>query len=98
MRKTLVFSVVHLCSYMAIVNASSAQDAKIYQVDRYGNTQYHKPHIVIKNNRAYQSDPYGNIQYYKPHAVIKKDRAYESDPYGNTQWHKPGYKIQKTDK
>lgn len=48
----------------------SSQPTRIYQVDKFGNTQYHKPSEVVINNRIYQVDKFGNTQYHKPSKKI----------------------------
>jgi len=71
-----------------------AADTTIYETDKYGNIQYHKPRLVVKGDRVYQADKFGGIQYDKPGYKIKGDRIYPVDKFGNVQYDKPG-KVKK---
>ena len=42
----------------------------IYQTDKYGNVQYHRPSQLVDGNVIYQVDKYGNVQYHRDSKVI----------------------------
>lgn len=68
----------------------SAEEARIYQQDSVGNTQYHKPSAVIQNDgRIIETDSVGNKQYHKQQYQIKDGKVYQTDQVGNIQFHKP---------
>jgi hypothetical protein len=68
----------------------SAEEARIYQQDTIGNTQYHKPSVVIQNDgRIIETDSVGNKQYHKQQYQIKDGKVYQTDSLGNIQYHKP---------
>lgn len=48
------------------------KDARIYQVNKYGQTQYHKESLRVKGDRVYQVNKFGQTQYHKPSFKIKK--------------------------
>lgn len=78
-----------LCSLLFIMKAS-AEEARIYQQDEIGNTQYHKPSAVIqKDGRIIETDSVGNKQYHKQQYIIKDGIIYQTDSVGNIQYHKP---------
>lgn len=89
--KTLVASALLL----HVLNAS-AEEARIYQQDSTGNTQYHKPSAVIQNDgRIIETDSVGNKQYHKQQYQIKDGKVYQTDSVGNIQYHKPQAVIKK---
>lgn len=91
MHKTLVASAL-----LILVLNVSAEEAKIYQQDSAGNTQYHKPSAVIQNDgRIIETDSVGNKQYHKQQYQIKDGKVYQTDSVGNIQYHKPKGVIKK---
>jgi len=80
---------------LLVLNAS-AEEARIYQQDSAGNTQYHKPSAVIQNDgRIIETDSVGNKQYHKQQYQIKDGKVYQTDSVGNIQYHKPKGVIKK---
>jgi len=80
---------------LLVLNAS-AEEARIYQQDSAGNTQYHKPSAVIQNDgRIIETDTVGNKQYHKQQYQIKDGKVYQTDSVGNIQYHKPKGVIKK---
>ncbi len=80
---------------LLVLNAS-ADEARIYQRDSTGNTQYHKPSAVIqKDGRIIETDSVGNKQYHKQQYQIKDGKIYQTDSVGNIQYHKPKGVIKK---
>jgi len=62
--------------------APLAKDAKVYQTDKYGNVQYHKPSYAVQpDGKIMEVDPYGNRmqQQYE----IKGNQVYTTDKFGN---------------
>lgn len=51
---------------------TSDKDVRIYEVNKFGQTQYHKKSVRIKSGTVYEVDKYGNTQYHKPKGVSKK--------------------------
>jgi hypothetical protein len=91
LHKTLAASALLLL----LLNAS-ADEARIYQQDSAGNTQYHKPSAVIQNDgRIIETDSVGNKQYHKQQYQIKDGKVYQTDSVGNIQYHKPKGVIKK---
>ena len=73
-----------------------ADEARIYQQDSSGNTQYHKPSAVIQQNgRIVETDAVGNKQHHKQQYQIKDGKVYQTDSLGNIQYHKPKGVIKK---
>jgi hypothetical protein len=92
--KMLLFA---LCSMLFIMKAS-AEEARIYQQDEIGNTQYHKPSAAIQSDgRIVETDSVGNKQYHKQQYQIKDGKVYQTDSVGNIQYHKPHVVIKKTE-
>lgn len=80
---------------LLVLNAF-ADEARIYQQDSAGNTQYHKPSAVIQNDgRMIETDSVGNKQYHKQQYQIKDGKVYQTDSVGNIQYHKPKGVIKK---
>lgn len=74
----------------------SADEARFYQQDSIGNTQYHRPSAAIQNDgRIIETDSVGNKQYHKQQYQIKDGKVYQSDSVGNIQYHKPKGVIKK---
>jgi len=74
----------------------SAEEARIYQQDGAGSTQYHKPSAVIQNDgRIIETDSVGNKLYHKQQYQIKDGKVYQTDSVGNIQYHKPKGVIKK---
>lgn len=48
------------------------QELRIYQTNKYGQTQYHKGYIKVEGNKAQQVNKYGQTQHNKPSLTIKK--------------------------
>lgn len=72
-----------------LLSLSAAAEERIYEVNKYGQTQYHKESYVKKDDRIYQVNKYGQTQYGEKSYVIKGDKAYEVNKYGQTQYDKP---------
>jgi len=85
LQKTLAAS-----GLLLLVLNASADEARIYQQDSTGNTQYHKPSAVIqKDGRIIETDSVGNKQYHKQQYQILDGKIYQTDSVGNIQYHKP---------
>lgn len=81
---------------LCLVFNVSADEARIYQQDSAGNTQYHKPSAVIQNDgRIVETDAVGNKQYHKQQFQIKDGKVYQTDSVGNIKYHKPKGLIKK---
>ena len=97
--RTLIAMCVALVAVAAMAaepqKSAPAAGTKVYQTDRYGNVQHHKPSLVVKSDgRIQQVDAYGNVQSHKPGFQVQGNRVYQTDPYGNVQHHKPSYTVQ----
>ncbi len=91
LHQTMVIALLSLAVLYA-----SADEAKIYQQDSAGNTQYHKPSAVIQNDgRIIETDSVGNKQYHKQQYQVKDGKVYQTDSVGNIQYHKPKAVIKK---
>jgi hypothetical protein len=51
---------------------SVQKDGRVYQVNKYGQTQYGKTSLRIKGDRVYEVNKFGQTQYHKPSLKIKK--------------------------
>ena len=77
---------------MLPVTSMSAEEKRIYQIDQYGNNQYHKPsYTARKDGRIIETDSVGNKQYHKQQYQIRGNKVYQTDSVGNIQYHKPGF-------
>jgi len=75
--------------FLLLLNVS-ADEARIYQQDSTGNTQYQKPSAVIqKDGRIIETDSVGNKLYHKQQYQIKDGKVYQIDSMSNIQYHKP---------
>lgn len=73
-----------------------AEESRIYQTDKTGNIQYHKPSVVTQENgRIIKTDAFGNKQYHQQQYQIKDGAVYQTDKFGNIQYHKPHGAIEK---
>ncbi len=72
-----------------LLSLSASADERIYEVNKYGQTQYDKDSYVKKDDRIYQVNKYGQTQYGEKSYVIKSDKLYEVNKYGQTQYDKP---------
>jgi len=70
MIKVVLIGFISLIGFQA--NAQSQQPIRIYKVDSYGNTQYHKESYKVEDKKVYKVDSYGNTQYHKPHLKVVK--------------------------
>jgi hypothetical protein len=61
-----------MCFVVGSKFAHAGEEVRIYQVNKYGQTQYQKGYIKIKDNKAQTVNKYGQTQYQKPSLVIKK--------------------------
>ena len=89
--RTLIAMCVALVAVAAMAEepqkSAPAAGTKVYQTDRYGNVQYHKPGYVVKGDRVYSTDAYGNVAVpTSPASVVQGNRVYQTDPYGNVQY------------
>jgi len=90
MIRTLILKLLFALCCMLFIIKASAEEAKIYQQDEIGNTQYHTPSAVIQNyGRIIETDSVGNKQYHKQQYIIKDGKIYQTDSVGNIQYHKP---------
>ncbi|MDP3743903.1 MAG: hypothetical protein Q8Q76_06135 [Methylotenera sp.] len=96
MIRILILKVLFALCCMLFIMKASAEEARIYQQDEIGNTQYHKPSAVIqKDGRIVETDSVGNKQYHKQQYQIKDGKVYQTDSVGNIQYHKPQAVIKK---
>jgi len=52
-----------------------AEDTRVYQTDKYGHIQYHKPSLTIRTDgRVIQTDAHGNKLYHKQQYQITGDK------------------------
>lgn len=81
------------CLAMFAVSAH-ADDVRIYQTDKYGNIQYHKPSLTIRSDgRVIQTDKHGNRLYHKQQYQIAGDKIVPASTLGYRQYNKPGFVI-----
>ena len=86
-------SLVIITALFASLSANAAE-TRIYQTDKYGNVQYHKPsYTVTQDHRVIPTDKYGNKQYHKPGFKIEGGKLLQTDKYGNVQYNKPAWVI-----
>ena len=81
-RIALALFVIFIGGLLFIKNTMAA-DVAIYQTDKFGNVQYHKPHLVVKGDRIYQADKFGNIQYHKPGFKVEKGTVVPVNIHGD---------------
>jgi predicted RNA-binding protein len=104
--RTLIATCLALIAVAAMAEepktAAPAEGTRIYQTDRYGNVQYHKPSLVVKENGRIQPvDPYGNTQFSKPGFQVQGNKVYATDKLGNRleqTYAIQGDKVYETDK
>ncbi|MEX2150850.1 MAG: hypothetical protein WD793_11600 [Steroidobacteraceae bacterium] len=78
-----------------IAFTAHAGDARVYQTDKYGNIQYHKPSYTIKSDgRVIQTDAYGNKLYHKQQYLMRDNNIVPIDAYGSRQYSKPTLVIE----
>lgn len=95
MHSKYLHKIIATSGLLLLVLNVSADEARIYQQDSTGNTQYHKPSAVIqKDGRIIETDSVGNKQYHKQQYKIKDGKMYQTDSVGNIQYHKPHSVIQ----
>ncbi len=83
-----------LCVLAVPVFPSHAQEKRVYQTDRFGSIQYHKPgYAILSDGRIIETDSTGTKQYHKPQYKIKDGTVYAADG-GSIQYHKPSLSIQ----
>ncbi len=96
MHSNYLHNILTASGLLLLVFNVSADEARIYQQDSTGNTQYHKPSAVIQNDgRIIETDSFGNKQYHKQQYQIKSGKVYHTDSVGNIQYHKPKGVIKK---
>ncbi len=85
MNSKYLYKTLAASGLLLLVLNVSAGEARIYQQDSAGNTQYHEPSALIqKSGRIIETDSVGNKQY-----QIKGLKIYQIDSMGNIQYHKP---------
>lgn len=80
---------ISLIAAFAFLPLSAIADERIYEVNKYGQTQYGNESYVKKDDRIYQVNKYGQTQYGEKSYVIKGEKMYEVNKYGQTQYDKP---------
>lgn len=72
MKAILMFLMMFVATVNAAEQPKSVQkDARVYEVNRYGQTQYSKKSYRVKGDRVYEVNRYGQTQYQKPTLKIK---------------------------
>lgn len=80
MKPINLFLLTVISLYSSLVSA----EQRVYEVDKFGSTQYHKPGFTIQDNgRVIPTDQWGRKQYHEPQYVIKGDKLLPVDSYGN---------------
>jgi len=75
-----------------LMSAATAGEKTVYQQDKYGKTQYHKPsYSVRQDGRVIEVDTYGHKQYQKQQYQVKEGKVYSASPTGQIQYDKPHY-------
>jgi len=78
-------SILILC----LVSLNAMSETAIYTTDSVGNIQYHKDHIVIKDDgKIVTVNSAGNTQYHKQQYKVVDGKVKAVDSVGNTQYHK----------
>jgi hypothetical protein len=96
MKSHYLYKILAASGLLLLVLEVSADEARIYQQDAVGNTQYHKPSAVIQQDgRIIETDSVGNKQHHKQQYQIKDGKVYQTDSVGNIQYHKPKAVIKK---
>ena len=96
MHTKYLHKIITASGFLMLVLNVSADEARIYQQDPNGNTQYHKPSAVIeKDGRIIEIDSVGNKQYHKQQYQIKDGNIYQIDSVGNIQYHRPKSVVKK---
>lgn len=47
-------------------------DGRLYQINKFNQTQYHKPSLKVDDGRIVQINRYGQTQHHKPSVKIGK--------------------------
>ena len=90
MHTKYLHKIITASGFLMLVLNVSADEARIYQQDPNGNTQYHKPSAVIeKDGRIIEIDSVGNKQYHKQQYQIKDGKIYKINSVGNIHYHRP---------
>ena len=80
--------------WVSLSMSANAEEAKIYQQDAIGNTQYNKPSYAVQQaGRIIETDTLGNKLYHKQQYQKKDGKIYQTDSLGNIQYHKPQFVI-----
>ncbi len=91
-----MMKLIWLSIYLLLAGPALSEEKRIYQSDRYGNTEYNKPSFTVEGNgRVIETDPYGNKMYNHQQYQIKGDKVYQTDSIGNIQYQKPSLSIKK---
>lgn len=84
-----------LLTCLALIAISAhAEDVRVYQTDKYGHIQYHKPSLTITTKgRVIQTDAHGNKLYHKQQYQIAGDNIVPVSALGYRQYSKPALVI-----
>lgn len=71
--KHVFFAILCMIIGSKFAHAADKQETvRIYEVNKYGQTQYHKGYIKLEGNKAQQVNKYGQTQHQKPSYAVKK--------------------------
>lgn len=75
---------------LSLFSLNALAETALYATDSVGNIQYHKEHLVIKDDgRIVTVSPNGNTQYHKQQYKVVDGKVKPIDSTGNIQYHKP---------
>lgn len=68
MKLNLIIICLFLCGCVSVPN--KVDGIRIYNIDKFGNIEYHKESQIIIKDKIYTVDKYGTILYHKPSKKI----------------------------
>ena len=75
---------------LSLTSLNALAETAIYETNRIGDIQYHKDHLVIKNDgKIVTVDSTGNTQYHKQQYKVVEGKIRPIDSTGKVQYHKP---------
>ena len=75
---------------LSLVNLNALAETAIYETNRRGDIQYHKDHLVVKDNgKIITVDSTGKSQYHEQQYKVVEGKIRPISSTGNVQYHKP---------
>ena len=75
---------------LSLTSLNALAETAIYETNRIGDIQYHKDHLVVKNDgKIVTVDSTGKTQYHEQQYKIVEGKIRPIDSTGKIQYHKP---------